>query len=700
MFWIQVDALRPLLDLDLTVGDFDREHGQIDRTLAHAIERAIPAAAAVAGFDTVELDYSAAQWRRNWSPKHHAEYGPTDVEALRAALEPAELVSVDLFDTLVLRPTLDPDALLDVLGFQFDAAESISDAGKSRASDPKWSGRDLVRLRREYEQQLRQAGASDGEVTLDEIYVAARSQHPAVAEPLGRLKRLELDLERRIAIPRTWLIDELLNDRSQVTSSGRSRRRYVLMVDTTQRLTAVEALLAQIGAGDLFDDVYVSSACRARKDSGSMWDLVHTLEAPAPDRWLHIGDNEVSDVERAIEHDVTPFHIPAPASFAQPRGVESLSLAPEVLTGTQLVAGHGLAALGSPPQRPGRPEGLLGHSAIEEFGFGVLGPLTLSFVNWLTHTARDRSIDRLLFTAPDGGLALDVIRRLRPFLPADLPRIDNFFMSGRIALALVQHDGARLHDIRGAADFAGSVGNFLDVRLGYTLPGEHGARLSATPLSLPRDSTWLTDQLEPFRDLIAAHGQRELAALRAYLDVLAVAPGEHLGFVNLDVSGTTQQALSRALGRPITGLHASSAPAESDVDGAALSCFNPAADTANIRLIDAHRSTFQSLFSAAHPPVSRLITDSRGLRAIFDSGATTTPKVRLRVEIAQAAAFRFVHQHIERFGPELLDERVDPCTVIGALERSLQATKPEVEELLKGFAVDDPFNRRPARHLS
>lgn len=67
MFWAQVDALRPLLDLGLTVGDFDRERGQIFATLPHAIERAIPAVAAVAGFDTVEYDHSRAQWRRNWS---------------------------------------------------------------------------------------------------------------------------------------------------------------------------------------------------------------------------------------------------------------------------------------------------------------------------------------------------------------------------------------------------------------------------------------------------------------------------------------------------------------------------------------------------------------------------------------------------------------------------------------------------------
>lgn len=39
MFWARSAALKPLLDLDLQFADFDIESGQVDKTLAHAIER-------------------------------------------------------------------------------------------------------------------------------------------------------------------------------------------------------------------------------------------------------------------------------------------------------------------------------------------------------------------------------------------------------------------------------------------------------------------------------------------------------------------------------------------------------------------------------------------------------------------------------------------------------------------------------------
>jgi Lipopolysaccharide biosynthesis protein len=52
MFWLRPAALRPLMDAHLEVMDFEAEAGQIDGTLAHAIERMFSLTAAAAGFST------------------------------------------------------------------------------------------------------------------------------------------------------------------------------------------------------------------------------------------------------------------------------------------------------------------------------------------------------------------------------------------------------------------------------------------------------------------------------------------------------------------------------------------------------------------------------------------------------------------------------------------------------------------------
>lgn len=56
MFWARLDALKPLLTLDLMPDDFQSEHGQVDGTTAHAVERFIGVSAKLEQKDIYLVD--------------------------------------------------------------------------------------------------------------------------------------------------------------------------------------------------------------------------------------------------------------------------------------------------------------------------------------------------------------------------------------------------------------------------------------------------------------------------------------------------------------------------------------------------------------------------------------------------------------------------------------------------------------------
>jgi lipopolysaccharide biosynthesis protein len=53
MFWVRLQALRPLLDAHLGDSEFEAEDGQIDGTLAHAVERIVSLCVRHSGMEIV-----------------------------------------------------------------------------------------------------------------------------------------------------------------------------------------------------------------------------------------------------------------------------------------------------------------------------------------------------------------------------------------------------------------------------------------------------------------------------------------------------------------------------------------------------------------------------------------------------------------------------------------------------------------------
>lgn len=667
MFWARTDTLVPLLDLTIQFAEFGEELGQTDRTLAHAIERVIPAAADVAGFDTVELDVPSGEWRLGHSDRNAERMGSFDADALASLdheLGEADVVSVDLFDTLLLRPTTDPDGLFDLLVDDLAAATSISSDEAAR----------VVSARRSAEHRLRTAPDPAGDITLAEIE-GAMVDAGTDASLARQLIDAELALEHRLAIPRIWLIERLRRLRAE-----RPDVRIVLVTDTTQPAEAIDDLLVRIGADGIFHERYVSNDRRARKDHGTLWELVERAETPT--RLLHLGDNPTSDLQQASDRGHHWFQTPAPGEVPAIGGVELRRIGPTGLDSrrraTEFLAGHGLASLAASAQAS-----TSGTSwSADAFGYGVVGPMITAFARWSLEVAAEHGLEVLLFGGRDGHLVHEAALRLAPLLP-DAPEPVYFPISRRMALgaSLAAADG--LATALDAAPWSGPLGGLAVARLGLDLPAD----LAATHVELPADRSQVIALLSDVD--LSAHGRAEAAGLIAALDAAAGTDGT-VGLVDLGYSGTILRSLRRVVERPIIGLFGASTAAIDDLADT-HSCFTIDARVGHGDFIYDHAKVWEVLCSRVDDQAGSYRLDDG--HVVLDTVVGTAPPADVAevVERVQATALSFVDAHLDRFGPRWLAAPIDAPSVRRSFQVAVGRGVPDPSELFASLTMDDGF---------
>lgn len=678
MFWARVAALRPLLELQLRTRDFPPETGQSDGTVQHAIERLLTQVAQAQGYLSGILPADgrlalSCEGERNWT----AALQMPVAERLRLSAIDARLLSVDLFDTLTLRPFLTPAG----------ARQHLAHLARHRLGVD-----NFLTLRERAETRARRRYGRDP--TLDEIHQALSTLSEAAGLDTAALQALELEHERTMSRPRQSVIDAL---------HALPKRRLIAISDMYLSTPQLQAVLpAAVTA--LPAAWHVSCERGRRKDADATWDAIAAEEGAAPEHWLHIGDNEHADIQVPQRRGLLPpVHILRPAALLElapalrplrpPTG--SRAPWPEQLWRGLLANRFAMLADRDPTRLVPRPA-----LSAEDAGYGILGPLVLDYLIWLARTAFAHDVRRLLFLSREGFLLERAFARLRAADPALHALDGRYLLASRRATGLpaLRHPQDLAHLLH--ASYTGTLAGLLSARLGNAAAQvcrEHlGQARLRREIYLPEMATELTAWLRPALPELLALAASERDAYQQYWRAQV---GDAPAMVaDLGYAGTIQANLARLTGARLGGGYFALLPAARQLDacGWAQARHHDGRHATDARSpILQHDLLLEALLSAPHGQFLRFRRDADGSRLEPEFAASElTPAGRANLADLHAGTLAFIEDICAITGDDLLALELAPAPILSPLHSLATGEWTTAGDWLQTLAVEDAFTGR------
>lgn len=200
-----------------------------------------------------------------------------------------KVVSFDIFDTLLLRSTLNPTDIFYLVGYK--CKNDLSSSFACRYQD--------IRQNSEYFARVK---SKNPEITFDEIFDYMEKDYHMSPQLTEKLKTTELEVEFNCSLPRKTGMD--LYDIAMINS-----KKVVYTSDMYLSKQFIYSLLHKAGYSKE-NQLFVSNEYMKTKDVGKLFKEVASKLKVSTNAIVHIGDNIHADVKQAQGAGVNGFHLP------------------------------------------------------------------------------------------------------------------------------------------------------------------------------------------------------------------------------------------------------------------------------------------------------------------------------------------------------------------------------------------------------
>ena len=359
------------------------------------------------------------------------------IESLKSKIKKKDVISFDIFDTLVVRPFFKPLDMFVLLDNKFK--ELCPDCGilfsDMRVAAEKQARNNLIVSASQFE-----------DITIDEIYTELQVIFGISSEQSMIMLDEELRLEKEMCQPRQKIKE--LYDLALWLG-----KRVVFVSDMYLPLNTIIDILENCGYR-YDNNLYLSSDYRLSKTTGHLYEKMLDMEEVEASSCLHIGDNWASDGEAAQKLGIEPWRTPktidlllnnvADINKTKVRA-EFGELLYRNLTGSFIRYSQALDYFGircmlaiiankifDNPYSDWEPHTDFNRNPYN-IGYMALGMHEYGIVHWLIGKVPKNH--KIFFVARDGYLAMKVYAVIKKFF-VNIPDADYFYMSRKSFLPL------------------------------------------------------------------------------------------------------------------------------------------------------------------------------------------------------------------------------------------------------------------------
>ncbi len=420
---------------------------------------------------------------------------------LRGLIDAHDVISVDLFDTLVMRRTLFSADVYEIVDLR------LRERGIALEGFPQ--------RRLEAEKELCKSTFP----TLLEIYQYMLRKYALAGVQAEELARIEWETERDLAVPR----EELCGLLSAVCREGKP---VYLVSDTFCPKEQLAELLEYCGFTGYTD---ILASCEYR--TGKTQQLFEKLREKIPGKTcLHIGDSRDADIESAERNGFTACHLYSGLDLFEKVGYLGLWEQIGGLSG-RIQAGMLVSKLFNSPFQFEEPESKLHVDTAYDIGYLFFGPVIAGFVIWLRRQIREHGLKNIWFGARDGYLIKRLYEQIDPTANAI------YFLTSRFAAVRAGMENEE--DIRYVEEmrFSGSLQEHLRERFGICVEGDDGRH-----------------SLLDYREEIFQAAAVNRKNYQKYLSTLQLEEGD-IAFFDFVARGTVQAYIQRLTDRHLRGFY-------------------------------------------------------------------------------------------------------------------------------------------------